>query len=149
MGKREANRRSSIYVGKDGYWHGRVSMGSLGDGSPDRRHVSAKTRKAVTAKVQALEKAREGGSFASSGQAQTVEQWLTHWIENIAAPSIREKSAAAYRTAVYRHLIPGLGKHRLASLRHDHVEAFYRKMAEATVRGPTGDPCSQIPTRDG
>ena len=36
---RTPNGASSIYLGKDGYWHGRVTVGVRDDGSPDRRHV--------------------------------------------------------------------------------------------------------------
>ena len=44
---RQANGRASIYLGGDGRWHGRVSVGVRNDGSPDRRHVSAKTKSDV------------------------------------------------------------------------------------------------------
>jgi hypothetical protein len=36
-----------------------------------------------------LEKARDEGYLAKPGQGWTVEQWLTHWVENTAAPAIR------------------------------------------------------------
>lgn len=41
---RQPNGRSSIYLGKDGKWHGRVTVGIRDDGKPDRRHVERKTR---------------------------------------------------------------------------------------------------------
>jgi len=44
---RAANGRSSIYLGKDGYWHGRVTMGVRDDGKPDRRHVKSRNRPAA------------------------------------------------------------------------------------------------------
>lgn len=56
---REANLRSSIYQGQDGYWHGRVMVGVRDDGSPDRRHVMAKEKAKVTAKVRRLERQRD------------------------------------------------------------------------------------------
>ena len=49
---RASNNRSSIYRGGDGRWHGRITMGVKNDGSPDRRHVTGKTEKAVTEKVR-------------------------------------------------------------------------------------------------
>ncbi|MCC9311811.1 site-specific integrase, partial [Kitasatospora sp. RB6PN24] len=36
-----------------------------------------------------------------------------------------------YRVAVYHHLIPGLGAHRLEKLEPEHLERFYRKMQDA------------------
>ena len=90
----EPNGASSIYKGKDGYWHGRVTVGVRDDGSPDRRHVMG-TRADVTRKVRELERQRDGGSVRKAGRVWTVEQWLTHWVENIAAPSVRENTLAA------------------------------------------------------
>src|SRR5690242_12558365 len=110
--RRSPNGASTIYLGKDGYWHGRVTVGVRDNGSPDRRHVMG-TRADVTRKVRALEKQRDGGTVRKTGRTWTVEQWLTHWLENIAAPFVRENTFAGYRVAVNVHLVPGLGKHRL------------------------------------
>jgi len=51
---REANLRSTIYRGEDGYWHGRVTMGARDDGTPDRRHVMSKDKAKVTVKVRRI-----------------------------------------------------------------------------------------------
>ena len=49
---RAANGRSSIYLGADGRWHGKVSMGVGPDGRQVRKHVTAPTQAAVTRKVR-------------------------------------------------------------------------------------------------
>ncbi len=124
---RTPNGASSIYLGKDGYWHGRVTVGVRDDGRPDRRHVMG-TRADVTRKVRALEKQRDAGSVRKAGRTWTVEQWLTHWVEHIAAPFVRENTIAGYRVAVNVHLVPGLGKHRLDRLEPEHLEKLYVRM---------------------
>jgi integrase len=134
---RTANGRSSIYLGKDGDWHGRVTMGVRDDGKPDRRHVQAKSKAAVTAKVKELEKARDTGTAAKPGRPWTVEQWLLHWLENIARPSIRYKTYVGYRTAVNRHLIPGVGAHRLNRLEPEHLEKLYARMQASGLKPAT------------
>src|ERR1051325_11044773 len=91
---------SSIYQGKDGKWHGRVTMGVRDDGRPDRRHVEGKTKAEVTRKVRELERDRDAGRIKRPGRAWTVEKWLTHWLENIAGPTVRPKTEARYRTDV-------------------------------------------------
>lgn len=129
---RRPNGASSIYLGKDGKWHGRVTVGVKDDGSPDRRHVERKTETAVISAVRELEKQRDSGAVRKAGKAWTVEAWLTHWLENITAPPvIRESSYSAYRSAVNVHLIPGIGKHRLDRLEPEHLERLYRKMQRA------------------
>lgn len=55
MATRRPNQRSSIYLGKDGFWHGWVKIGVKTDGSPDRRHRMGKTEAGVTRKVRELE----------------------------------------------------------------------------------------------
>ena len=122
MGTRNPNRASSIYFGANGNWHGRVTVGYRDDGSLDRRHVESKSKATVIARVRQLERDRDNGNVRRIGQRWTVESWLQHWLENIARPSIRDSSFNAYRVAVNKHLIPGLGKHRLERLEPEHLE---------------------------
>ena len=134
---RQRNGASTVYLGSDGYWHGRVTVGLREDGRPDRRHVMSRTRKKVLAKVRQLERARDSGVVGKVGENWTVEQWLTHWLENIVAPFVRDNTLAGYRVAVNLHLIPGVGAHRLSALRPEHLEALYVRMLKARTKGGT------------
>lgn len=125
---RASNGASSIYQDAAGAWHGRVTMGTRDDGRTDRRHVRGKTRTEITRKVKALEKERDSGTIRKAGRVWTVEQWLTHWVENIVAPSVRDTTLAGYRVAVRVHLIPGVGAHRLDKLEPEHLERLYVRM---------------------
>lgn len=125
---RQPNGRSSIYLGKDGKWHGRVTVGICDDGTPDRRHVERKTRADVTAAVRELEKQRDAKTVRKPGKAWTVKTWLTHWIENVAPLAVNDNTMVGYRVAVRKHLIPGLGAHRLDRLKPEHIEVFYANM---------------------
>lgn len=129
MSGRKANGRSSIYLGKDGHWHGYVSMGTKDNGKTDRRHVQGPTEKAVTAKVTALEKKRDAGSITTAGKVPAVGEWLTYWLENIAEPKVRPSTLQGYRSKIMTHLVPGLGEHRLDRLQPEHVERFYAACA--------------------
>lgn len=136
-GTRAPNGASSIYQDKNGKWHGRVTMGVRDDGKPDRRHVESWDEKTVIDKVRNLERQRDEGKVTKPGRAQTVEQWLTHWVENIAATSVRYKTLVGYRTAVYRHLIPGLGAHRIDRIEPERFEKLYTKMQKAGAKPGT------------
>ncbi|UWE13369.1 tyrosine-type recombinase/integrase [Actinacidiphila bryophytorum] len=127
---RQPNGASSIYLGKDGYWHGYVTVGVKDNGKSDRRHVMRKSRTDATKAVRELEKERDAGRVRKAGQTWTVESWLTHWVENIAALHVSENTIDGYRVAVYHHLIPGLGAHRLTKLEPEHLERFYKKMQD-------------------
>lgn len=127
-GTRAPNGAATIYFGNDGYWHGRVTMGTLDNGKPDRRHVMVKTEAAAIRKVRELEKDRDAGRVAKPGRAWTVEKWLNHWLTEIAAPRVVQNTFNGYDVAVRVHLIPGLGAHRLDRLTPDHLEKLYAKM---------------------
>lgn len=129
MASRRPNWAASIYQDKNGYWHGRVTIGIRDDGKPDRRHVGGKTRAEVTRRVRDLEKARETGTVRKPDRHRwTVAEWLTHWVDNIAEASVGENALSAYQVAVRVHLLPGVGAHRLDKLEPEHLERLYAKM---------------------
>jgi integrase len=134
---RQANGRSTIYKGNDGYWHGRVTVGVRPDGHPDRRHVMSRVKSVVAGKVRDLEQGRNTGSLLKPGEKWTVEEWLTHWLENIAAPFVKVNTLAGYQVAVNYHLIPGVGKHKLTELRPEHLERLYQEMLLTETKGGT------------
>lgn len=137
-GTRAPSGRSSIYLGKDGYWHGRVTMGLKDNGTPDRRHIMRKGDGAYDAVVEAvkgLEREREEGTVRAPGsKSQTVADWLTHWLDNIAAPNIRYKTEEGYRTDIHKHLIPRIGAHKLAKIQHE-PERFEKVYADLARKG--------------
>lgn len=130
-GGRVPNGSGSFYLGSDGWWHGRITVGVRDDGKPDRRHVMGKSEKDVRNKARAIERARESGQVPKAGRAWSVEQWLRHWVENIAAPTVRPTTLASYRFAVHKHLVPAIGAHRLDRLEPEHLEKVYVRMMEA------------------
>mgnify|MGYP000085372516 CR=1 FL=1 len=125
---RQPNGTSSVYEGKDGYWHGRVTVGVRDDGKPDRRHVMRKSKADAIRAVRKLERDRDSATVQATGRVGTVGEWLEHWVENIAAAVIRENTLAGYRVAIRTHLIPGIGAHRLDRLQPEHLEKLYARM---------------------
>lgn len=76
MADRKPNRRSSIYLGGDGWWHGWVTVGTRDDGSPDPRHRKGRTEAEVTRKVQELERQRDTVTFPRRAPASP---WRSGW----------------------------------------------------------------------
>jgi integrase len=131
MRSREPNGASTVYKGKDGFWHGRVIVGVRDDGKPDRRHVMRKVKVDAIKAVRELERQRDSGSVRQAGRVWTVGEWLTYWLDEIAALAVRENTLSGYRVAVNVHLIPGVGAHRLDRLEPEHLERLYSKMIRA------------------
>lgn len=134
---RAPNGASSIYKGSDGNWHGRVTVGIKDDGRSDRRHVKSRSRSIVVQKVRELERLRDAGRVPRAGSAWTVETWMTHWLHNIAKPTLRGSSFAAYRIAVEKHIVPSIGRHRLDRLQPEHLERLYQRMISGGAKPAT------------
>jgi integrase len=124
--QRASSGESTIYKGKDGRWHGQVSMGVKTDGKRDRRHVSSAKRAEVVAKVRALEAKRDAGILLDAGSgAQTLGQWLDHWLATIAPRRVRPSTLVGYESKVRVHIKPALGHHPMERLQPEHLEKFY------------------------
>ena len=130
MAGRASNGESTIYKGADGRWHGYVSVGFTLDGKLDRRHVTGKTRAVVVAKVRELERKRDAGTL-SAVSTPTVAEWLEHWLTTIAPRRVRQRTLESYESAVRKHLVPGLGRHRLDRLRPEHLDQLYTALLDA------------------
>ena len=89
----------------------------------------SKDKSRVTTKVRQLERQRDNDQVIKPGQSWTGERSLTHWLESIAKPSVRYETYIGYRTAAYRHLIPGLGAHRIDRVQPEHSELYARMLA--------------------
>ena len=61
----------------------------------------------------------------TTGQALLVGAWLTHWLEDIAARSVRRRTLDGYRTYINRYAISALGAHRLDRLHPEHVKTLH------------------------
>ncbi|MFI2313543.1 integrase [Streptomyces sp. CB00072] len=131
MSPRKANLESSIYLGSDGWWHGRVTMGTKNDGSPDRRHRRARTEPEIKRKVRELEKLRDEGRAPVAGRKPTVEQWMTTYLTTIASLKLKPRSLDDYWSKTRNDIIPGLGQHRIDKLQPEHLERCYADMLHA------------------
>ncbi|MBT3076589.1 MULTISPECIES: tyrosine-type recombinase/integrase [Streptomyces] len=131
MSPRKANLESSIYFGSDGRWHGRVTMGTKNDGSPDRRHRSAKTETEIKRKVKELERQRDQGRAAKAGRVPTVARWMETYLTDIASLTLKPRSLDDYWSKTRNDIIPGVGQHRLDKLQPEHLERMYRAMLDA------------------
>lgn len=140
---RQPNRRPKIYQGGDGLWHCYVTVGNKPNGQLDRRHRQGRTATEVAKKVdELLGQAERGGGVPQ--KIETVEQWLTYWVENVVKPARAWKTYAAYKSLINRHVIPNIGAWRLDGHRRrlepEHLEAMYAQMR--TQLGPGGKPLS-------
>jgi integrase len=133
---RRRNGQSTCYLGSDGLWHGRVSVGLKADGSPDRRHVCSRDRDTVLGKIEKLEAIRDAGQVVAPIRVPTVAEWMRTWLETIAPRTAQQSTVEEiYRPKVERWIIPALGRHRLDRLQPEHLDEFYAACARAGLSG--------------
>lgn len=119
---RRGNGEGTVYKRKDGRWEGAAYV-LLPSGGRSRRRVYGRTRAEVNEKLTALQRASHQGMPATT-TSQTVGDFLTTWLVDIAAVKVRPATLRSYVMYVKLHLIPGLGKKRLARLTPADVRAF-------------------------
>src|SRR5664280_3667138 len=133
MATRKAGKRGSgegsIYRDKEGRWRSVVDLGWR-DGRGRRKYLSGRSRAEVAGKLRRLLDEQEAGlEISTDGLAPTLEAWLTHWLDTIAAPRLRPSTLATYRGYVRNRVVPNLGRYRLDKLQPEHLEALYVQLA--------------------
>ncbi len=118
MAKR-GNGEGSIYRRNDGRWVGEMTIEGR-----KRKFVYGKTRKEVQEKLQTALQELQQGIVMTGTARQTLEQFLTDWLENSQKQSVRARTYERYEEIVRLHIAPVLGRHRLQKLSAQHVQAF-------------------------
>ena len=128
---RRGRGEGSIHRRPDGRWVGQLSLGWAA-GKRQRRTVYGRTRKEVSMKLHEL---RVKNPALGEAARWSVAQWMTYWLNDIAAHEVRPQTLRSYRSRVDRYIIPLIGNHRLDKLAPQHVRAMYTRL-----RQPCPDP---------
>ena len=124
--RRRGRGEGSIVRRADGRWMARVDLGWR-DGKRRSKAIYGRTRRAVAdALREALGQAQDGSVIQN--ERQTVSQFLAHWLEDVARPRVRPRTLTTYEAAIERHLVPNLGRIRLAKLTPQHLQAWLRQL---------------------
>ena len=109
----------SIFKDARGLWTAIVEL-PPSDGKRRRKVIRSKDKRTVIDKLGDLQRELKlRGDLPTADQ--TVEQWFTYWLDNIAAREVRPKTLGGYRSAVKQHIIPEIGSTRLERLTAAHI----------------------------
>jgi len=111
-----------------GRWVGTLDVKQPG-GGVRRKYVYGRTQAAARTALTKAIRERDAGTLVLS--KETVEAWLTYWLDNIAARNLKPKTLLGYRGYVNTHLIPNLGKRKLTEVRPEHIRALHDAMRDA------------------
>ncbi|WP_079406601.1 tyrosine-type recombinase/integrase [Streptomyces sp. 3211] len=121
-----ANGDGTVYQRKDGRWEAAGYV--LAPGNTRKRvRVYGTTRKEALAKLTEKIATSNRGVPAPSAQG-SVSAYLTYWLEAVAVHQLRENTHTRYTACVHQHLIPGLGKKKLAKLTAKDVRTWLNQL---------------------
>src|SRR3989338_9128160 len=115
MTKKRGNREGGLYRRADGMWCASFTIGYDQEGHRKRRVVYGKTKTEVQKKLLELQSATAAGTLADPKRMRLAE-YLKHWLEDVARPSIRSSTYACYENSLRKHVIPILGGIQLSKL---------------------------------
>ena len=125
--RRRGNGEGSIYQRKeDNMWACSVTLEN-----GKRKAIYGRTRKEVAEKLAVLLHDQQRGTLVENSQ-QTVEQFLTGWLENTHKHRVRPRTYERYKEAIDLHFVPALGHYQLQKLTPQRVQAFYAKTVSYT-----------------
>ena len=104
------------------------------DKKPIRKKVSAKSKTDANRKLRELIEKVQAGDLPS-GRIPTVEEWMTYWLEQIAAKKVRATTLRGYTTCVNRYIIPLLGDKRLDRLQPEHIADAWQHLIDVGAPG--------------
>lgn len=121
--KKSSYGAGSVYPRKDGRY-----VASIKDPvSGNRIERYAKTEKEAGKLLEDLRFQIKQNTLAT-GPRQTVEQYLTTWLEDVHKPEVEKISYIHQSGLVRNHLIPALGHLQLKSLTAQHVQQLYTSL---------------------
>ena len=109
----------------DGRWEVRFTL-------PNGKSKSlyGKTRQEVQTKHRTALRELDNGLDLSATQ-QTLGQFLSHWLEEVARPTVRASSYRHYEQMLRIHIVPELGRIRLKDLSPAHVQQLLNRKSKS------------------
>ncbi len=134
MAKRRPSGDGMVRKREDGRWEGRIVVGHKEDGDSIFQYVLAPTQKALLAKLhQNIETFRDVELCGDS--RMTLAQWLNRWLDEYAAPRLRESTMSSYRMYAEQYIKPRLGSKKMNSITPADIQRMYTRLKkEGRVR---------------
>ena len=127
MAKRRGPNEGSIYQRQsDGRWAAALSLPN-----GKRKTYYGRTHSEVVRKLRQAQHAQAEG-LPLAGERLTVEAFLIEWLR-VASERVRPTTLRSYAAKVHRHLIPAIGRIRLARLQTRDVENMLTAQLRAGV----------------
>lgn len=133
--RRRGHGEGSIYQRTDGRWTGSATLG-YGPNGRQRKVVYGRTQAEVRDKLRALLTQIESGLPLPDDQL-TVGELLDRYLRDVVPGRVAPSTADNYATLARIHLVPALGRTKLAKLTPMDVQGFLRSKLDAGYSAST------------
>jgi integrase len=121
---KRANQEGSVYKRRDGRW-----VASIVLDNSKRRSIYKKTQQEAIKALKKANQEKDSGILFSS-EDQTLEAFLTNWLQDSVRQRVRERTYGRYRELIILHIVPVLGKIKLRKLSPQHLQKLYNQKLE-------------------
>lgn len=123
---RRAPGEGSLYQrSEDGMWVGRVELEADANGERRRSKPIYSMDHATAVKKLEKLKADLSRGLDQVDARQTVKDWMTEWLRDIAPRKVRPHVLDSYRSAVNTRIIPAIGSRKLALLKAKDIRDMH------------------------
>lgn len=120
-GRRRAKGEGTVFWNSERKrWEGSIDLGLKANGKRNRPKATGATESEVARKLAEMRLQAEQGMLPT-GPKMSVGELLEHWITHV-APQTREPATLENYAWAIDHLMPGLGRKRVATLTPEDVE---------------------------
>lgn len=125
MSKRRANNEGSTFKeSSTGYWCAEMTL-------PNGKRKRKRSKKQQVVKEWLLEQRTDlRNGFLLPDDNIRFGDYLDRFLKDVAAPTLKPKTADSYRWLIERHIKPNLGHIVLTKLRPDHLQSLYSQKLE-------------------
>jgi integrase len=124
MANRRGHGEGLIHKRKDGRWEARIDLGFDLEGKRRRKSVYGRTRREVGAQLTQLLSDKQKGLPIPVNDRLTLQQFMDHWLTEVARPNLRASTFATYESHTRNHILPALGHTALQHLTPQEVQTF-------------------------
>lgn len=119
------------------YWAAAVELPPGPNGERRRKVIRRKVKTELLTELTRVRRDLEKRGDLPT-KTQTVEQWFTYWLREIAAKRVRPNTLDGYRRSVENHIIPAIGKVKLdkvtaATIRRVHDAVLAKGLNSTTA----------------
>ena len=127
MAKRRPSGDGMVRKRDDGRWEGRIVVGHKENGEPIFQYALAPTQKVLLAKLhQNIEMFRD--VELNEDSRMTLAQWLDRWLDEYAAPRLRESTMSSYRMYAGQYIKPRLGDKKMNAITPVDIQRMYIRL---------------------